>query len=84
MTTGSVSRLDFFKGVGTAAGAVGLPAIAVTEAFAQTAPSLAGLPETPASPFPVLNRRTLGWMRFLWEKSTTSDDWTSNGVPHPW
>ena len=84
MTTSNVSRRDFFKGVGTAAGAVGLPAIAASETFAQTAPSLAGLPETPASPFPVLNRRTLGWMRFLWEKTTTSDDWTSNGVPHPW
>ena len=23
-------------------------------------------------------------MRFLWEKSTTLDDWGSNGVPHPW
>ena len=85
MTTGTdVSRRDFFRSVGATAGAVGLPAIAATEAFAQAAPSLAGLPETPASPFPTLNRRALGWMRFLWEKSTTPDDWTSNGVPHPW
>ena len=85
MTTGTdVSRRDFFRSVGATAGAVGLPAIAATEAFAQAAPSLAGLPETPASPFPTLNRRALGWMRFLWEKSTTADDWTSSGVPHPW
>ena len=42
------------------------------------------LPESIASPFPVLNQRTLGWLRFLWEKAVTIDDWTSNGVPHPW
>lgn len=85
MTTGDgFSRRDFFKSVGTAAGAAGLPAMAATEAFAQAAPSLSGLPDTPVSPFPTLNRRTLGWMRFLWEKSTTRDDWSSNGVPHPW
>jgi hypothetical protein len=23
-----------------------------------------------------LNRRALGWMRFLWEKSTTLDNWS--------
>jgi hypothetical protein len=78
------SRRDFFKSVGTAAGAVGLPAISPTEAVAQAAPSPSALPEPPASPFPTLNRRTLGWIRFLWEKSTTPDDWSSNGVPHPW
>jgi hypothetical protein len=82
-TSDLFSRRDFFKSVGTAAGVAGLPAVAATEAFAQAAPSLSGLPETPASPFPTLNRRTLGWMRFLWEKSTTLDDWSSNGVPHP-
>ncbi len=43
------------------------------------------LPEpTFPSPYPVLNGRTLGWLRFLWEKATTPDDWSSNGVPHPW
>jgi hypothetical protein len=83
-TSDGFSRRDFFKSVGTAAGVAGLPAIAATEAFAQAAPSLSGLPETPSSPFPTLNRRTLGWMRFLWEKNTTLDDWSSNGVPHPW
>jgi hypothetical protein len=31
-----------------------------------------------------LNRRTLGWLRLLWEKAVTVDDWSSNGVPHPW
>jgi len=79
-----LSRRDFFKNVGTAAGAVGLPAISATEALAQASPSPSALPEPPSSPFPTLNRRALGWLRFLWEKSTTRDDWSSNGVPHPW
>ena len=79
-----VSRRDFFKTVGTAAGAAGLPAMSATELLAQGAPSPSALPEAPASPFPTLNRRALGWMRFLWEKSTTPDDWSSVGIPHPW
>ena len=83
MGTG-VSRRDFFKTVGTAAGAAGLPAMSATELLAQGAPSPSALPEAPASPFPTLNRRALGWMRFLWEKSTTPDDWSSVGIPHPW
>lgn len=78
------SRRDFFKTVGTAAGAVGIPAISTAEVLAQAAPSPSALPEPPASPFPTLNRRALGWMRFLWEKSTTPDDWSSVGIPHPW
>jgi hypothetical protein len=83
-TTDDVSRRDFFKRAGAAAGAAGLPALTAVEALAQAAPSPASLPDPPASPFPTLNRRTLGWLRFLWEKSATLDDWSSNGVPHPW
>jgi hypothetical protein len=78
------SRRDFFKSVGVAAGAAGIPALSPGEALAQAAPSPSSLPEPPASPFPTLNRRALGWLRFLWTKSTTPDDWSSNGVPHPW
>src|SRR5262245_54843313 len=84
MSKEAVSRRTFVKTVTTAAGAVGLPAVAVSEALAQAAPSPSSLPEPPASPYPTLNRRTLGWLRFLWEKSTTVDDWSSNGIPHPW
>lgn len=82
-----VSRRDFFKTVGVvsgAAGAAGVSTLSPAEALAQASPSPASLPEPPASPFPTLNRRALGWLRFLWEKSTTADDWNSNGVPHPW
>jgi hypothetical protein len=78
------SRRAFCKRLGTAAGAVGLPAISATEALAQASPSPSALPEPPASLFPTLNRRALGWLRFLWEKSTTPDDWSSIGIPHPW
>jgi hypothetical protein len=31
-----------------------------------------------------MNARGLAWLRFLWEKATTQDDWSSNGVPHSW
>jgi hypothetical protein len=31
-----------------------------------------------------LNDRTLGWLRFLWDKATTIDDWSDEGEPHPW
>ncbi len=86
-----VSRRDFFKGVGTAAGMAGLAgatqelhaAAGMAQAAATAAPSTP-LPQPGASPFPTLNQRTLGWLRFLWEKAVTVDDWTSNGVPHPW
>ncbi|HYA17595.1 MAG TPA: hypothetical protein VEF06_09025 [Bryobacteraceae bacterium] len=76
-----VTRREFFQTVGTTVAMAGLP---VSEALAQASPSPSSLPEPPASPFPGLNRRTLGWLRFLWEKSTTLDDWSSAGVPHPW
>jgi hypothetical protein len=31
-----------------------------------------------------LNARARGWLRHLWEKATTQDDWSSSGEPHPW
>ena len=82
------SRRDFLRQVGTAAGAAAVASPALDgPAFAQ-APTPAAIPilpdSVPASPFPALNRRTLGWLRFLWEKATTPDDWSSTGVPHMW
>lgn len=84
------SRRDFFKTVSTAAGAAGMVGIG-TDALAATAMSQdaaaaapSPLPEPAASPFPTMNRRSLGWLRLLWEKAVTADDWGSNGVPHPW
>ncbi|MGQ0698641.1 MAG: linalool dehydratase/isomerase domain-containing protein [Panacagrimonas sp.] len=34
--------------------------------------------------FPRLDERGRGWLRFIWDKATTPDDWSSNGEPHPW
>jgi hypothetical protein len=34
--------------------------------------------------FPRLNDRARGWLRFIWDKATTQDDWSSAGTPHPW
>ena len=31
-----------------------------------------------------LNARARGWLRFLWRKATTADDWSEDGEPHPW
>ncbi|HYF28338.1 MAG TPA: hypothetical protein VD931_21525, partial [Baekduia sp.] len=31
-----------------------------------------------------MNDRARGWLRHLWEKATTPDDWSSSGEPHPW
>lgn len=31
-----------------------------------------------------LNERTRGWLRFLWDKTQTPDDWSSAGTPLPW
>jgi len=32
----------------------------------------------------LLNERAQGWLRFLWRKATTEDDWSEDGEPHPW
>jgi Linalool dehydratase/isomerase len=31
-----------------------------------------------------INERGRGWLRFIWEKATTPDEWSSNGEPHSW
>src|SRR4051812_41540836 len=89
-SSNGVSRREFFRGVGAAAGAAGLGSVtadtASAAAMAQDAAAAAPspLPEPSSMPYPVLSRRTLGWLRLLWEKATTQDDWSSNGIPHPW
>lgn len=39
---------------------------------------------SPTPPPKPLNDRALGWLRFIWDKATTEDDWTDQGEPHPW
>ncbi len=75
----STSRRDFVKRLGAAATAV---AVDSQSAAAQELPIPLGPDATSA--FPALNRRTRGWLRFLWDKATTADDWSSGGVPHQW
>lgn len=31
-----------------------------------------------------LSPRARGWLRFIWDKATTQDDWSEDGTPHPW
>jgi hypothetical protein len=38
----------------------------------------------PGGRFPTLNANARGWLRFLWQKTTTPDDWSRRGRPHPW
>ena len=75
------SRRTFVRQLGATAGAAAFAPAAMAEG-GQQAPQLPE--ETPASVHPTLNRRARGWLRFLWEKSTTPDDWNADGVPHPW
>jgi hypothetical protein len=32
----------------------------------------------------ILDERARGWLRHMWDKATTPDDWSSAGEPHPW
>ena len=34
--------------------------------------------------YPQINDRARGWLRFLWQKATTPDDWSKGSEPHPW
>ncbi len=31
-----------------------------------------------------LSPRARGWLKYLWRKATTPDDWSESGEPHPW
>lgn len=75
------SRRAFVKRFGAAGVAALSPAAAAAEA-GRPVPQLPA--ETPRSVHPALNRRARGWLRFLWEKATTPDDWSADGVPHMW
>jgi linalool dehydratase/isomerase-like protein len=77
----ATSRRDFVRQVGATAGAT---ALGLSGAAMSAQAPVTGLGPEPNSPFPALNRRTRGWLRFLWEKTTTPDDWSSSGVPHQW
>src|SRR5882672_944305 len=75
------SRRKFVKRIGATAGAAFLSPALELQGATSSLEQGSGVPD---SPFPVLNSRTRGWLRFLWDKSTTVDDWSSSGVPHQW
>jgi len=72
------------KSVAATAGAAALPYATSHVTAAQTPQPPAPLSLRNASQFPGLTPRGAGWLRFLWEKATTRDDWSSAGIPHPW
>ncbi len=37
-----------------------------------------------SSPYPQLNERACGWLKFIHRKATTPDDWSSAGAPRAW
>ncbi|HET6472648.1 MAG TPA: hypothetical protein VFG38_12460, partial [Pseudomonadales bacterium] len=36
------------------------------------------------TPYPELNARAQGWLKFVHRKATTPDDWSSAGQPRGW
>jgi linalool dehydratase/isomerase-like protein len=80
-----LSRRRFVQSVAATAGAAAIPSyVSAQAALAQTPVPAAPLSLRNVSPFPGLSARGAGWLRFLWEKATTRDDWSSSGIPHPW
>ena len=75
----SSSRRAFLQGAVVAAGTA-------TLAACTGVPSTPSITQAPvASFYPRHNERTKGWLRFLWQKATTTDDWSMDGdEPHPW
>ena len=68
------TRRDLIQGVGATAAALSL---GLEPLFSAPAPE-------PPNTYPRLNERARGWLRFLFEKATSKDDWTSKGKPNEW
>jgi hypothetical protein len=82
---GKLSRRGFVKSVAATAGAAAIPGYVSAQTTAAQTPVPAGpLSLRNTSQFPGLTPRGAGWLRFLWEKATTRDDWSAAGIPHPW
>jgi hypothetical protein len=78
----SKSRRDFLKGAAVFGGAASLGAC--TSAQNAGSASLVTQQNT-SSLYPRHNERTRGWMRFIWDKATTPDDWGySEDIERPW
>ncbi len=69
----SNSRRNFLKGAAMFGGAATLGVGSVSAQPSAT------------NPYPQHNDRTRGWLRFIWEKATTPDDWGYHeGIELPW
>lgn len=69
----SGSRRSFLKSAAVVGGAAGL-GVGTVAAQPSSAPV-----------YPTHNERTRGWLRFIWEKATTADDWGySEDIERPW
>ncbi len=77
----SKSRRNFLKGaalVGSAAAVAGCANSGQDSTVAVTG-------REKSSFYPKHNERTKGWLRFIWEKATTADDWSYRGDEElPW
>ena len=82
----SKSRRDFLKGAAIVGGAASLGGCATTQTRGSSVTgsgspavgrgsSVSSQRYTP-SVYPQHNERTKGWLRFLWQKATTPDDWS--------
>jgi len=80
----TLSRRRFVKSVAAAAGAAAVPSYVSAQGAAQAVAAALPLVLRNTAQFPGLTARGAGWLRFLWEKATTRDDWSSAGIPHPW
>jgi len=77
------SRRDFLKGAAVLGGASALGACATSDSAAPNG-ARATFKHSPSF-YPKHNERTKGWMRFMWQKATTPDDWDySEDIERPW
>ena len=84
----SKSRRDFLKGAAIVGGAATLGGCATSENGDSSVVGVGSSAVTrtdTSSVHPKHNERTRGWLRFLWQKATTPDDWSYRGDEElPW
>lgn len=81
--TNSTSRRNFLKTAAVAGAAASLGAC--VNSSPQTASTTTATYKYSPSFYPKHNERTKGWMRFIWQKATTADDWSySEDIERPW
>ena len=85
------SRRDFLKSVALASGAATVGGCQTAQTTRNAGTSVTGGGVSVATPthipsvYPRHNERTKGWLRFLWQKATTPDDWSYRGDEElPW